>query len=157
MWWTLVLVLHERILRPCLYQVLQWREECAVAMWPWRVTVELLERTVVRSSVRPLIPSVWVRVVVVAVPAGVATVVDCFIGICATAAVPTAPIVAKAAAARMFGKTDYGPSRAERPSMSAPEKLRTSGGRSGLEMRSSSMVTAASVILRTGWRIVVKW
>lgn len=53
------------------------------------------------------------------------------------------------------GQSVQGRRRAERPSISEPLKLRTSGGSFGLAIRSSSMVTAASVIRRTGCLIVV--
>jgi len=45
--------------------------------------------------------------------------------------------------------------RAEPPSISAPEKLRISAGNPGLAIRSINIVTAASVMRRTGWRMVV--
>ncbi len=47
-------------------------------------------------------------------------------------------------------------SLAEPPSTRMPEKVRFSGGNSGSSTRSSSIDTAASVILRTGCRTVVK-
>ena len=45
-------------------------------------------------------------------------------------------------------QTDF--SRAELPSMRAPVKLRTSGGREGWSIRSRIIDTAASLIRRTG-------
>ena len=59
--------------------------------------------------------------------------------------------------AKPAGRADLhqrGPSRAEAPSINLPAKVRTSGGSSGSSMRSISIDTAASVIRRTGWRIV---
>lgn len=55
---------------------------------------------------------------------------------------------------RLLSPHVSGASRADAPSINLPEKVRISGGRSGSSIRSISIDTAASVIRRTGWRIV---